>query len=65
MLNIEDYELVKIERKDGVFTPENGKDIPYKNYYVYFKRVGNPLVMKAKVDKVFVDYVEDYNADAE
>lgn len=61
-INSENLEIVKLERKDGVFTPENGKEIPYKNYYVYFKREGNPLIMKAKVEKVFNDYVEDYDA---
>lgn len=62
MLNAEEYQIVKIERKDGVFTPEAGKEIPYRNYYIYFKKDGSPLVMKAKVEKVFNDYVEDYDA---
>lgn len=62
MLNAEEYQIVKIERKDGVFTPEGGKEIPYRNYYVYFKREDSPLVMRAKVEKVFNDYVEVYDA---
>ncbi|MBQ6100521.1 MAG: hypothetical protein IJL02_11755 [Methanobrevibacter sp.] len=57
-LNIEDFEIVKIERKDGIFTLEDGKQIPYKNYYVYIKNVNNPLIMRAKLDKVFNEYVE-------
>lgn len=58
------YYITKIEKKDGIFKREDGTEIKYKNYYVYFKRENNPLEMRAKVDKVFNDYVEN-NDDAE
>lgn len=58
-LNIKNYELVAIKRKDGVFTTETGQNIEFKNYYVEFKNKNNPLIIRAKVDKVFRDYVED------
>lgn len=59
ILNHEEFEIVKLERRDGVFTLENGNTIPYKNYYVYIKNINSPLVMKAKIEKVFNDYVEN------
>ena len=53
------FEIVKLERKEGVFSnPETGQNIPYKLYYVHIKNINNPLVMRAKIDKVFNDYVE-------
>lgn len=52
------YYITKIEKKDGVFKTESGTEIKYKNYYIYFKRDDSPLEMRAKVDKVFTDYVE-------
>lgn len=59
-INPEDYEIVKLERKEGVFrNPETGQEIPYKIYYVHFRSINNPLVIRAKVDKVFNDYVEN------
>lgn len=60
-LNGEDYEIVKLERVEGQFTREDGQTIPYKKYYVYIKGVENPLVMRATIDKVFNDYVENEN----
>lgn len=60
-----EYEVVKLEKKEGIFTPENGRDIPYCNWYIHFKRTDSPLIMRAKVDKVFNDYVEDGGASAE
>lgn len=60
----QEYEIVKVERKDGEFVTEAGSKIAYKNYYIHFKRSDSPLVMRAKVDKVFNDYVEgDYAAE--
>lgn len=53
------FEIVKVERKEGIFTnPETGQQIPFKSYYVHIKNINNPLVMRAKLDKVFNDYVE-------
>ena len=58
-INPNDYEIVKLERKEGVFTnPETGQQIPFKSYYVHIKNINNPLVIRAKIDKVFNDYVE-------
>lgn len=54
------YEIVKVEKISGQFTNEEGQTFPYKFYKVYFKLEGSPLVMTAKVDKVFNDYVEGY-----
>jgi len=55
----EEYEIVKLERKEGVFNnTETGQNIPFKTYYVHIKNKNNPLVMRAKIDKVFNDYVE-------
>lgn len=54
------YEIVKLERKEGVFSnPETGQNIPFKTYYVHIKNIDNPLIMRAKIDKVFNDYVEN------
>lgn len=53
------FEIVRMERKEGVFSnPETGQEIPFKTYYVHIKNKENPLVMRAKIDKVFNDYVE-------
>lgn len=57
-LDVESYELVKIERVQGEFTNDNGKTFPFKKYNVYIKAIDNPLVIKASVDRVFNDYVE-------
>lgn len=59
ILNHNDYEIVKLERKDGIFRREDGTELPYKSYYVHIRNINNPLVIRAKVDKVFNDYVED------
>lgn len=53
------WEIVKVERKDGEFKREDGTSIVYKQYWVYFKKEDNPLIFRAKVEKVFNDYVED------
>lgn len=58
-LNIKDFEIVAIKRKDGIFRTETGQDIQFKNYYVEFKRKDNPLIFRAKLDKIFRDYIED------
>lgn len=55
----ENYELVKIEKRYGEFRTEDGRILPFANYYVHFKNVNNPLIMVAKVEKVFRDYVEE------
>lgn len=55
----ENYEIVKIEKRYGEFLTADGKQLPFANYYVHFKNVNNPLVMVAKVEKVFRDYVEE------
>lgn len=57
-LNLDDFELVKVEKREGEFKREDGSILPFSNYYVHFKRTDNPLVMVAKVDKVFREYVE-------
>lgn len=55
-----EYEIVKLERKEGIFTnPETGQEIPFKSYFVHIKNRNNPLVLRAKIDKVFNDYVEN------
>lgn len=65
-LNINAFEIVAIKRKRGVFRTETGQDIQFKNYYIEFKRKDNPLVFRAKLEKVFRDYIEDEDAtDAE
>lgn len=56
-LNVENYELVGIEKREGVFETE-GRGIPYTTYVVKFKQTESPLIMTAKVDKIFRDYVE-------
>lgn len=59
-LNPEEYQIVKLERKDGIFSnPETGQEIPFKSYYVHIKHIDSPLIMRAKIDKVFNDYVEN------
>lgn len=57
-LNLE-AEIVGVDRIDAIFVREDGKDIPYHFYKVRFKVEGNDLVLEAKVDKVFNDYVEN------
>lgn len=57
-LPIEDYELVKMEKRYGEFKTEDGRILPFANYYLHFKQVNNNLIMVAKVEKVFRDYVE-------
>lgn len=52
------YELVKVEKYSGEFTNEEGNTYPYKYYKIFFKLEDSPLIMSAKVDKVFNDYVE-------
>lgn len=59
----ENYEIVKIEKRYGEFQTADGKILPFANYYVHFKRLNNPLIMIAKVEKVFRDYVEDYDTE--
>jgi hypothetical protein len=59
ILNHNDFEIVKLERKDGVFRREDGTELPYKTYYVYIRNINNPLIIKAKIEKVFNDYVEN------
>lgn len=55
------YEIKKVEKISGEFTNNEGQTFPYKFYKIYFTLEGSPLVMTAKVDKVFNDYVEgDY-----
>ena len=61
----DNYYIEKLECKKGEFTTDDGKNIPFKTYYVYFKREDSPLIMKAKIDKVFNDYVEEDDAAAE
>ena len=57
-LPIENYELVKVEKRYGDFKTEDGRVLPFANYYIHFKHVDNPLIMTARVEKVFRDYVE-------
>lgn len=61
ILNHNDFEIVKLERKEGIFRREDGSELPYKTYFVSIRNINNPLVIRAKVDKVFNDYVEDYS----
>lgn len=58
-LNIKEYELVRIVKKEGIFRTETGQEINFTNYYIDFKRKDNPLVMRAKLEKVFKDYIEN------
>lgn len=53
-----DFEIVKVERIDGEMTTEEGRTFNWHNYKVHFKALDNPLIMTAKVDKVFNDYIE-------
>lgn len=57
-ININNYELVALKKKDRVYHTETGKDIPYVDYYIEFKRKDSPLIMTAKVNKLFRHYVE-------
>lgn len=57
-LPVENYELVKVEKRYGDFVTTDGKVLPFANYYIHFKKVEDNLVMVAKVEKVFRDYVE-------
>lgn len=57
--NIDKYYITKIEKTSGVFQRENGDEIPFDSYNVYFKREGYELEFKAKLDKVFKDYIEE------
>lgn len=54
-----DWNIEKVERKDGEFRRENGTILKYKQYWVHFTNGDNPLVFRAKVEKVFNDYVEN------
>lgn len=54
----------KLERKKGIFETEQGNKINYTNYYVYFKHENNPLLYKAKVDKLFGEYMDEILSDA-
>lgn len=58
-----EFEIVKVEKYSGEFTTNEGATYPYKFYKVYFKEIGGQLIMTAKVDKVFNDYVEWDNED--
>lgn len=61
-----EFTVEKIERGEGEFVNDKGDTIKFKTYYVYIKREDSPLIMRAKLDKVFNDYVEgDYDAVAE
>lgn len=54
---MEQINIENIEVKEGVFTLEDGKNLPYKNVYINFKVKDNPLVFRAKIDKVLKDYL--------
>lgn len=58
-------QILNLEVKEGVFTLEDGKDIPYKNIYINFKYKDNPLVFKAKIDKVLKEYLLDMLDDSD
>lgn len=58
-IDINNYELVGIKKKEGVFQTETGLSINFTNYYVEIKKLNTGLVIRAKVDKVFRDYVEE------
>ena len=60
-----DFELLKIYKKEGDFVTEDGREIHYKNYYADIKDPYTSLVMRAKIDKVFNDYVEGDDTAAE
>lgn len=53
-----DFELVGVTKKEGEFTNEKGDEIHYKNYYVIIKSESG-IQIRAKVDRVFNDYVEE------
>lgn len=57
-ININDYEMVSLKKKNRVYKTETGKEIPYIDYCIDFKRKDSPLIMTAKVNKLFRDYVE-------
>lgn len=62
-----EFNVEKVEKAEGQFRNDNGDVINFRSYYVYIKAEDSPLVMRAKIDKVFNDYVEgdDYAAAAE
>lgn len=59
IINSEHLELVGAFKKSGIYKTEDGKEYPYKNYYIEIKNVKTGLIMRAQIDKVFRDYVEN------
>lgn len=57
-ININDYEMIDLKKKNRVYKTETGQEIPYVDYYIEFKRKDSPLIMTAKVNKLFRHYVE-------
>lgn len=53
-----EFKLVGVYKKEGDFITEDGREIHYKNYYVEIEDPYTSLIMRAKIDKVFNDYVE-------
>lgn len=58
-----DFSLEGVYKKEGIFRTEDGRDINYKNFYVEIKDPETSLLMRAKIDRVFNDYVEDGNVE--
>lgn len=53
-------EVEDISIREGDFTPENGgAPIHWKQYTIGFTIGNNPMIFRAKVDKVFNEYIPD------
>lgn len=55
----EHLKLERVFKKEGIYRTEEGKEYPYKNYYVEIRNENTGLILRAQIDKVFRDYVED------
>lgn len=53
-----EYELVGVYKKEGDWVNPEGKELHYKFYCVDI-RLESGLVIRARVDRVFNDYVEE------
>lgn len=54
-----EIKVVKLERASGTFQNDQGANIPWQNYKIHFTIGDNPLIIQAKVDRLFGQYVDD------
>lgn len=55
---VKDVKVTKLERKEGTFTNESGKELSYSNVWIEFTIGDYPLIFRAKLDKNLKDYVD-------